>query len=99
MKDTQHTPGAWTPASVPLSKCLHPTIAINAILDGRDNGTVATLSGPGVYANARLIAAAPELLDMLRQVRSFMSSGTPSADESELLDEIVAAIAKATGNP
>lgn len=49
-------------------------------------------------ANARLIAAAPELLEALRDLRSYLKLGiSPSSHWRSLLESADAAVAKATG--
>jgi hypothetical protein len=86
---TQHTPGPW-------------------ILDERDNsitgadGTTVCEDGSGAFiaipndADARLIAAAPDMLESLKLCRQYMyehASNTPD----NAFDKLCAAIAKATG--
>ena len=64
----------------------------SVIAEVRDND-LCPEHGGGYESNARLIAAAPDLLEMLKAVRS----GITWADYPELLDEVDAAIAKAEG--
>lgn len=83
----QHTPGPWTFGYTGASGyCIYGAgqhIAIS-ILYKKDGGE----------ANARLIAAAPELLEALRLCAGFAEAyGQP-----ETRDQVRAAIAKATGS-
>lgn len=50
-------------------------------------------------ANARLMAAAPELLESLKALADFVDAYHRSVDASGYLDEAFAAIAKAEGEP
>jgi hypothetical protein len=51
---------------------------------------------PTAAANARLIAAAPDLLAALEEVRAFYHGKTTSADEQRFMHKVWSAIAKAT---
>ena len=85
---TQHTPGPWTTSSLPNGT--EWTVSI----DGGD--MLADLTGcPNEQANARLIAAAPDLLAALQIAENAldMYSGGQSSD----LAAIRIAIDKATG--
>lgn len=87
---TQHTPGPWE-AWLPGRKFVIPTRNFNAVCElvdfARDPETV--------DANARLIAAAPELLAACEAVLSSPTYGdTPSEEAVEM---VRAAIAKARG--
>ncbi len=93
--NTQHTPGPWKP--------LKTFGGVTIILDHEDK-SVAYLRGykHPYKANARLIAAAPELLEALAEMyaeseKAMQSLGIPmlSADWHE---KARAAIAKATGD-
>jgi hypothetical protein len=98
MSNAKHTPGPWEIGDydeelqavriraggfVPLT----PAVALAAGLDK-----------PRAYSNARLIAAAPELLEALIQVRAAMPDRTFATAEAKLvIDMVNAAIAKAEG--
>lgn len=90
---TQHTPAPWA----------HRNGRIYAA--DRENLTIANVAraADGDYspANARLIAAAPELLEALNLAELFMSGFEGDSMQVELegqLRKIRAAIAKATGS-
>ena len=85
---TQHTPGPWTTSSLPNGT--EWTVSID------DGDMLADLTGcPNEQANARLIAAAPDLLAALQIAEDAldMYSGGQSSD----LAAIRIAIDKATG--
>jgi hypothetical protein len=52
---------------------------------------------PELYANARLIAAAPELLEALERLAEYWQNGSPVCAGSEVAKDAIAAIAKARG--
>jgi hypothetical protein len=87
---TQHTPGPW------YIDCQNESAAIGyrAIIDG-DGYTVCSPSPMG-QANARLIAAAPDLLAALEVVREYMDHAADQFSYEDIV-QIRAAIAKATG--
>jgi hypothetical protein len=85
---TQHTPGPW--------KTLKTFGGVTIILDPEDK-SVAYLRGykHPYKSNARLIAAAPDLLEALKVARHMIvEDGTPIGWSVSRLDEV---IAKATG--
>jgi len=79
----KHTPGPWTLAAWPHEReCMGAELGARAVV-GADRISPAVVWG-GIAesaANARLIAAAPELLDALRDALSHW----PSADDIHLL--------------
>lgn len=99
---TRHTPGPWvygfTEGNMPFADVWtldkHPTgpghetehrlHLATVYTDGADDG------------NARLIAAAPELLDGAERSLALLEAGMPSA--TALIKDLRAAIAKATGD-
>lgn len=98
MTDTQHTPGPW--AICPHGR-LTPgaTVPIHSAPDAEGfRFTVALVRtiGPEGDADARLITAAPELLDALQSILDIEPSGL-SNEERQLYALARAAIAKATG--
>ena len=91
---TEHTPGPWY-VRLAMDLTGYPMYAI-AGMSGDQKRDLPTLQ-----ANARLIAAAPELLDLLRQAEAmwlndlcYAESATPGR---KFADAVRAAIAKATG--
>ena len=84
---SQHTPGPWKPAcGARGTTCRHPAI----LWDGGQVGN-ATWQGSeaATDANARLIAAAPELLEFAEEVRR--------TGDTRLASMAIAVIAKAIG--
>ena len=105
MTDTQHTPGPWI-------ACGWKSLTVNAGPEGRfsEQSTIVLMPGARhereitsgtqlqeMQANARLIAAAPELLaaleDLLNEYQGFRE---PYRNEA-MCEHARAAIAKATG--
>jgi len=84
---TQHTPGPWRHAS--LSQVTAPSLGIVASVRFNE------LTDAQVIANARLIAAAPELLEFLQKILS--APGTIDGDKAVYLEQARYVIAKATG--
>jgi hypothetical protein len=100
--ETKHTPGPWQTLPEEADKA-YIRVRGTRLGSRYKVANVVTLDYAGVHpreaeetrANARLIAAAPELLDALRAARKFVvSSHDPVGDELQRID---AAIAKATG--
>lgn len=84
---SKHTPGPWKPAcGARGTTCRHPAI----LWDGGQVGN-ATWQGSeaATDANARLIAAAPELLEFAEEVRR--------TGDTRLASMAIAVIAKAIG--
>ncbi len=103
---SKHTPGPWAQNEDRVESANeHGWI--------NDGWIVAGCAGPDAYANARLIAAAPEMLEALREAECALSlmhsyghceadSYTGARDVAQVragdaLDKVSAAIAKATG--
>jgi len=83
VSEMKHTPGPWHPAH---DQVVTDNDSLICSLSG--------LRGPGyTQANARLIAAAPELLEALRGLLNAL----PSATTHPAISAARAAIAKATG--
>ena len=93
---TKHTPGPWRTKREGFS-----TVYVEARIDG---GLIQEVAACGPTeagrdqqeANARLIAAAPELLEALRGIMK-LDEDLCSEGSIEALDKARAAIAKATG--
>lgn len=97
-----HTPGPWE-ASDDAILCGDPDMAIGSVFPcDREKTTYGSgfTYGEVTKANARLIAAAPELLSshgrLLANFRLLLA-GKPVRDVAEMYAEAEAAIAKATG--
>jgi len=98
-----HTPGPWGYHVIGHSReILRP--AGTEVLIGSDDTWVCAMY-PGIggddeatdEANARLIAAAPDLLAALIRARECIEDAVGESDGWQIFDEIDAAIAKATG--
>ena len=91
-----HTPGPWHVGKRDqVSTTGYPVIPIYWTEGGvmAERGPcVLWATNPNVEANARLIAAAPDMLAVLRAVRAYHNGGSPYS-----VDAIDAAIAKAEG--
>ena len=90
---TQHTPGPWI-----VLNTGNPERG-SAWRDVCSMGTEFTPSyvGEALEHDARLIAAAPELLAALQQAQTLLHSMTLDPEDYPVTDAIHAAIAKATG--
>ena len=91
--ETKHTPGPWRVAKGPLCFLVG---TVDAVLDGR----AAVVAEVRRENDARLIAAAPELLDALRVIaRISVNSPTGKFQPGmrNVWETAHAAIAKATG--
>jgi len=93
MKAT-HTPGPWGVLDEPG----HPPLitAWNDADGSTDDIAEVFEETTQSFANARLIAAAPELLAALRGARDFILGFREDEAPAGLLDEVKSAIAKAT---
>ena len=97
---TKHTPGPWIAKPFDMNQC-------RVIPDGNQFFSVATVSGfnaPEAVANAKLIAAAPRLLEALKlllgQVEGIKpQSGCHSGSLQADIRIARAAIQAATGQP
>lgn len=104
---SRHTPGPWAYTTAPEGWCFNVHQADDADTNHPHSCDVAFMTvscDPKAVqeANARLIAAAPELLDALKHCESMlMSYSIDRVDheqiEDKALTKIRAAIAKATG--
>lgn len=98
MSNAQHTPGPWSlgPSTKTLIRIMSDSPILPRVADAV-NGTSES------EANARLIAAAPELLKILERIESIegeirinLNPGVHD-DHDELIADVRAAIAKAKG--
>lgn len=95
---TQHTQGPW---SIELNHATNTSEFIRAHIDGEMHDIASLLCDEtgNASTNARLIAAAPDLLAALREIHDAVAMGeadfSPSGD---WFKEAQAAITKATGD-
>ena len=91
---SKHTPGPWTPEFGEAYRVRAQQdggqVAIMMNLKGQ-HGMAGRRTGEEVAANARLIAAAPDLLEALKTMLAIWEDGSDAADKAR------AAIAKAGG--
>lgn len=99
-----HTKGPWTVNSRAIEEVKEPSSVIAIVNDGDDNGDE-QLKGEW-KANARLISAAPDLLEACKKAIEFINNGVefgyiqlPEKGDSALLTQpmLEQAIAKAEG--
>lgn len=88
---TKHTPGPWTVKR--SARNGFPWVVCDNGLQPSD----IMLGVPEVEANARLIAAAPDLLAALRSVLTLVDGGFKVGPKTHVVEDIRAAIAKAEG--
>jgi hypothetical protein len=94
MTEEKHTPGPWS---------FQPSESGDVIWIGNEGENAACVPGyadhPGNIADARLIAAAPDMLDALRKIAAIedLYEGTDWQEIEEARLIARAAIAKATG--
>lgn len=96
MDDAKHTPGPWvTQINVVNYRSGRRALEVR----GKGDELVATLPGRGNDAvDGRLIATAPDMLDMLRKALAGLEFARGYVENDNLLAEIDALIAKATGD-
>lgn len=104
MSDTQHTPGPWSIGDLAENEGF---VSIDASSHGALAEVVVKmdddpLPSPELIANARLIAASPELLEALTKATDLIdarnsSTDRPSSFIMNLVSEFRAIITKATG--
>lgn len=97
MSEAKHTPGPWKTFDDPKSNYGVQVNADNAV---KAKKVVCRVGGPDRDANARLIAAAPDMLAALKEGAQCLED--VARDEGgwaweEVLDGMRTAIAKATG--
>jgi hypothetical protein len=83
MANAKHTPGPWV-------------VSGKATINSTMRGWVASVSTVDRVANARLISAAPDMLEALRGILESMEMENPLAHKTQI-DAARAAIAKAEG--
>lgn len=102
--EAKHTHGSWH-----FDGWDSESLAWALVVDSRGNiiANVNTESGPDIpplvstkmpgEANARLIAAAPDLLDCLEEIANYRGGADGALNDEYVMDRVYAAIAKATG--
>lgn len=100
MAEPKHTPGPWAFHSWTASGKqfgIETADHRHGIASIRPNDTASSLLSMEQHeANARLIAAAPDLLAACQAVMEFLSNGTPVHPGALVQAEVFNAIAKAT---
>lgn len=92
---SKHTPGPWTQG---FSKAGKECVWLDGRIEPQNGmGLNSTWIDCGTEANARLIAAAPDLLEALKHLEH--NAAKSGADMGLALDVARAAITKATNNP
>ncbi|MBK8871854.1 MAG: hypothetical protein IPN19_12700 [Elusimicrobia bacterium] len=95
MKTQTHTPGPWSVGCEDLGG-----EALCYKVYGKDNQKIATVgrwNSVGDHANARLIASAPELLEIAYAYRNLLKSMSQSDGEVATFNYIESVLAKAEG--
>ena len=87
---TKHTPGPWIPSYTKIGSVTAENGAVIA-------KCMRLTSLSGLEANARLIAAAPELLEALQALETLFAPRACDSTAATWIDKARAAIAKATG--
>jgi hypothetical protein len=91
-RETKHTPGPWRAKGVNFGYTHCDVLGCPHPIDGGDYAPICRADTP---ENARLIAAAPELLEALEAIKADWAQGYGASLKTEAL--IDAAIAKAKG--
>lgn len=97
MKNTKHTPGPWTARDYGHENIIH--------IEHETGSAIAQIGGPTTNmdlaeANARLIASAPELLEVLGDMLARFADHEQydeTGEDTEAINAARAAIRKATG--
>jgi hypothetical protein len=87
---TKHTPGPWVRPAVQTIRAANGRLIARVDAGG-------TITGTEVVANARLIAASPDLLEALTLFEAFYPIGI-NLELDDAVRKARAAIAKATGS-
>lgn len=91
----QHTPGPWYSSSDGSEIFDQTEHAPVAFINGANQDSQFR-TGPQVMANARLISAAPDLLEALQRSLNWLSS-YPGGNANGVYEQARAAVAKAMG--
>lgn len=95
----QHTPGPWQVERGPVSRNLCVMSATTWICGQLQSDNETSIDTAEVIANARLIAAAPDMLAACKSALEFYDAQPKphQAGEAAILDGLKAALTKATG--
>jgi len=99
--NTKHTPGPWR--TIPLAGNFDSHVGAFGIAYGRAGNRLAIVDGEGNSsahnaANARVIAAAPDLLEALEAMMKLRNPRyLTDTERADIINAAVAAIAKARG--
>lgn len=87
-----HTPGQWR--AIHWTRHAATTVVVDdpSVITGKR-----VIADCATEEDARLIAAAPEMLDALRRLEKAISSAPHDAERPNALEQAIAAITKATG--
>lgn len=95
LKQTQHTPGPWSVTDV------DKLLRVGAAGAGDIAHVFSNVLAGDARANARLIAAAPDLLAACKAAEGYLmpyaDTSAPNSPDKKVLAQVVAAIAKAEG--
>lgn len=101
MPDNKHTPGPWKFTEVLNNPLYSNLVCYTEWSPDRKSSVVAPTRTAGSHeANARLIAAAPDLLEALELLHRIclQTPALANPDDREVIDQAWAAIAKARGS-
>ena len=104
----RHTPGPWavyveSNRDITVRAVAHPMLTVACVIGGLDGIFDGGIMGPTSTVNAHIIAAAPDLLEALKELDAiprFVSEPyieIPLKEWRELMDKVDAALAKAEG--
>lgn len=92
--DTQHTPGPW---KIGAGEALKASVYAGTLMVAFAREQLGQIDSTTAQANARLIAASPELLDLAYQYLSDMRYPPTGDSLQRRIERAEAIIAKATG--
>lgn len=102
----KHTPGPWKCVSSNSARTFNQISIrpVRPVIKGMQlplakvlRGDLSEYGGGDGHANALLIAAAPELLDVLLRMTEYADDGTPIHPTDNLMQEARAVVARAVG--
>jgi len=93
-----HTPGPWEIEDEYVQQAGKPDVGLCSVLNMDVGGDKGWYRGPTTEANARLMAAAPDLLAVAKRMLDFALDGGDFAYPLGSLYELEQAVAKAEGS-